>query len=66
MSSADNGVADITTWTALSGVPDQSGINVIRAVADGQTNVSLTIENDADGPLDVSVVVDTTPAASPP
>jgi len=66
MSSADNGVADITTWTALSGVPDQSGINVIRAVADGQTSVSLTIENDADGPLDVSVVVDTTPAASPP
>lgn len=66
MSSADDSVAAITTWAALSSVPDQSGINVIRAVADGQTSVSLTIENDTDGPLDVSVVVDTTPPASPP
>ena len=64
MTSDNTAVAGITTWTALSGIPDQSGINVIQAVADGRAGVTLTVENDSDGPLGIEVVVDTTPAAS--
>jgi hypothetical protein len=45
--------------------PDQSGINVVEAVAGGQNSISLTVENDTDGPLGLEVTVDTTPAAEP-
>ena len=63
MSSNRPTVAEITTWKDLSGVPDQSGINVIQAVSDGYATVSLTVENNADGPIPLVVTVDTTPPA---
>ena len=57
-------VARITTWKDISGAPDQSGINVVEAVGDGNATLTLTVENDMDGPLSVQIEVDTTPPAS--
>jgi hypothetical protein len=34
-------------------------------VGDGSTGVALTVKNDMDGPIGVTVQVDTTPAAAP-
>jgi hypothetical protein len=66
MTSSDEDVATITTWKAISGFPDQSNINVVSAVADGQSTIELTVENNMDGPLGLMVTVDTTaPAAAP-
>jgi pimeloyl-ACP methyl ester carboxylesterase len=65
MSSSNESIAGITTWMDLSGVPDQSGINVVQAVADGSSTLSLTIENKMDGPIDTTVTVDTTLPAVP-
>lgn len=65
MTSLNETVAKITTWKDLSGTPDQSGINVIQAAADGNTDISLTVENDTDGPIGLGLQVDTTPAAEP-
>jgi pimeloyl-ACP methyl ester carboxylesterase len=58
-------VASITTWSAISGVPDQSGINVIQAVGAGSADVSLTVQGNNGFGLDVGVLVDTTPPAQP-
>ena len=63
MNSSKQSVAKVTTWKNISGAPDQSGINVVEAVADGQSSISLTVENNSDGPLGLAVTVDTTPAA---
>lgn len=65
MSSSNPSVARITTWKDISGAPDQSGINVVAAVADGHSDISLTVQNNGDGPLAVDVTVDTTPPAAP-
>lgn len=63
--SDDPSIASVTTWKDLSGDPDQSGINVVEAVADGQTSLALTVENKMDGAIPVPVLVDTTPPAAP-
>ena len=63
MSSSKQSIARVTTWKDISGAPDQSGINVVEAVADGQSSISLAVENDSDGPLGLAVTVDTKPAA---
>lgn len=65
MSSDTPAVAGITTWAALSHFPDKSGINVVDAVGDGVAALTLTVQNDLDGPLGVTVRVDTAPPAVP-
>ena len=66
MTSSDENVATITTWKAISGFPDQSNINVVSAVADGQSTIELTVENSMEGPLGLTVTVDTTAPAQAP
>ncbi len=65
MTSSNDNVASVTTWKDISGAPDQSGINVVEAVNDGDTSITLTVQNNTGPSIGVSVIVDTTPAAEP-
>ncbi|MGH7789101.1 MAG: hypothetical protein ACRERC_19680 [Candidatus Binatia bacterium] len=65
ISSDNERVARSTTYKDLSGAPDQSGINVVEAVDDGQTGLTLTVQNKMDGPIRLPVTVDTTLPAAP-